>query len=72
MARRVGMTTDVEERKKHWKSKYPNLTWRVVDSGLTYEQAQRMENNYISRGYKGSPGGEKKSGYKYSVYTFSY
>ena len=71
MAMRVGITHDVKSRKKAWKRKYPNLhSWKVVRSGLTYKKAQEVENEYIEKGYKGAPGGDRKFGKVYSVYTF--
>ena len=73
MGKRVGITTDTNERQKYWQSQYPNLSnFRIVKSGLTYEQAQAEENEYIKKGYEGSAGGEKKYGSVYSVYTFDY
>ena len=73
MGKRVGITSDPVEREKYWRSQYPSLhSWRIRDRGLTYEQAQREENKYIKMGYEGSPGGKKKPGNIYYVYTFEY
>ncbi len=73
MAKRVGITHVPEERKEQWRRKYPSLhNWKIRESGLSYEQAQQKENEWIARGYEGSPGGEKEPGYIYSVYTFEY
>ena len=41
---RVGITTNLEERKKYWKRKYPNLQgWRIIDSGLSRPDAQKKK-----------------------------
>ena len=73
MVKRVGITTDPEERRQHWENEHPSLRqWKIVFKGLTYEQAQEEENLYINKGYQGHPGGEKKPGSIYSVYTFEY
>ena len=69
--KRVGITTDIDERKAYWSREYPNLrNWQIVEIGLTYDQAQKIENDYIKRGYKGHAGGERKAGSQYKVYTF--
>ena len=71
--KRVGMTHDLVERKQHWKNEHPSLyNWKVRASRLTYNQALEKEKYYESLGYKGHPGGERKHGPVYSVYTFEY
>ena len=73
MGKRVGITHDPNGRRQRWEVKYPNLKeWEIIDRGLTYEEAQDIENKYIKMGYDGSPGGEKKQGKVYSVYTFEH
>ena len=73
MAKRVGITHDEEERKEHWEREYPNLYgWKRVAKGLTYEEAQEIEEEYIKKGFKGGLGGKKKYGVKYCVYIFYY
>ena len=74
MGKQVGITHDPEQRKKQWKVKYPKLkNWDIVASGLTHQEAQAMEDDYVDKkGYEGSHGGEKKQGKVYSVYTFSH
>ena len=70
---RVGITSDPMARKKYWESQHPRLrNWRIVATNLTYHQAQDLEDKYVARGYQGSHGGDKKSGYAYSVYIFEY
>ena len=73
MRKRVGISHDPEERRKHWERKYPSLRdWTIIARHLTYEQAQKKEEEYIAKGYEGGLGGEKKSGRVYSVYTFTH
>ena len=67
----VGITTDIEKRKAYWKQQYPRMkNFKIIASGLTHAQAQKIENEYISQGCEGHPGGEVVSGYVYYVYTF--
>ena len=73
MAKRVGMTTDLYERKSYWQSQHPSLhNWTVVIRGLTYEQAQQKEEYYGILGYIREAGGQHVSGHVWSVYTFEY
>ena len=71
---RVGMTTDLAEREQYWRSVYPHLyNWRVEAYGLTYEQAQALENQIAAqRGCQSAPGGAHVPGYVWSVYSFQY
>ncbi|MYE07767.1 MAG: hypothetical protein F4X95_03340 [Oligoflexia bacterium] len=73
MAKRVGITTDLYERKSYWQNQYPSLhNWTVVSRGLTYEQAQQKEEYYEMLGYIRGAGGQYVSGYVWSIYTFEY
>ena len=72
MKKRVGITTDTEERKQYWESQYNIRYWKIVKGGLSYEQAQNLENMFIAQGYEGSAGGAKQDGNVYSVYVFGY
>ena len=74
MRKRVGITTDIQRRQQFWQGMYPHITvvFNIEARGLTYEQAQKMEDEYIARGYTGSPGGNRIDGPYYFVYTFSY
>ena len=73
MAKRVGITTNIKERKAHWKREHSNLrNFKEKKKNLTQKQAQETENKYIKKGYKGHPGGKKKPGKVYSVYTFNH
>ncbi len=74
MRKRVGITTDPEQRRKDWEKEYPTLRdWNIVKRELTYEEAQALENVYKStKEYEGHEGGPPKAGRVYSVYTFSY
>lgn len=74
MAKRVGMTTEPQERKQYWRNKYKSSfkNWQVVRRGLTYERAQQIEEDYKGLGYVRGAGGQYVSGYVWSVYTFEY
>ena len=74
MKKRVGITSDEKKRKRDWEIELGIKIndWNIVAKNLTYDQAQAKENEYIKQGYKGSPGGDRKVGAIYSVYTFSY
>lgn len=74
MACRVGITTNPEERKQYWKGQHPALrNWEILESGLSYSQAQRKENEYASRlGCQSYPGGPNNGQYNWSVYYFEY
>ena len=72
MGKRVGITKDIADRESYWRREYPHLTWHIEATRLTYEQAQSMENEFIARGYEGSPGGPREECYIYFVYTFEY
>ena len=73
MGHRVGMTTDLIGRKQYWMSIYPSLYWTVLQSGLTYDEAIRRE-KYYAQALKAEyyPGGERKLGAIYSIYSFYY
>ena len=73
MAKRVGMTTDLQERRDYWENRHSSLSnWRVVSRGLTYEQAQKKEEYYETLGYTRGAGGQYVPGDVWSVYTFEY
>ena len=42
MVKRVGITTDPEERRQHWENEHPSIRqWKIVFKGLTYEQRRK-------------------------------
>ena len=47
-----------------------DVTW--VKCGLTYRQAQDIENKYLKDCFDGSAGGRKLPGKNYCVYTFRF
>ena len=70
---RVGITTRPDQRKAQWRSIYPGLRdWQIIQTALSYDQAQALENEFVKQGFDGSPGGPRMGGYNYSVYTFSF
>lgn len=73
MPKRVGITSNLDRRKKEWGRKFKIKKWSVISTSLlTYEGAQKIEDRYKKRGYIAHSGGRKKSGKVYSVYTFNY
>ena len=76
----VGMTTRPAERKQEWEQqKGQSLpTFQVIRSGLTYDEAQTLESGRISalcdrcKESESHPGGPRKEGRVYSVYTYDY
>ena len=73
MTHKVGITANMGEREDYWRNQYPSLrNWEIQAAGLTYEQAQSMEQDFINNGHEGSPGGRRVSGPVYIVYTFQY
>lgn len=74
MSCRVGMTTDVEERKRHWKSQHGNLdNWQILGTYQTKTEAQNAENSFASSyGCVSHPGGDGNEHDTWHVYKFSY
>ena len=73
LRKRVGSTEDINRRQEEWFDEHPSLhNWIIRATNLNYDQAKALENEYIARGYDGSPGGPRRAGYVYSVYTFEY
>ena len=71
---RVGMSTNPQERRQYWSGQVRNLhNWRILASGLTYEQAlAREENEARQRGCVAEPGGPRMDGPVWSVYYFEH
>ena len=74
MACRVGMTTELEERKKHWERLHPTLAnWRVLSQHNSKTAAQEAETEAAQRlGCVSSPGGDGPEYARWSVYYFTY
>lgn len=72
MKKRVGITTDIERRRKELEDEYAKIyDLRVIKENLTKRQAQDMENDYReNKEYMASAGGKDVSGNSWSVYTF--
>ena len=71
---RVGMTTDLQARRSAWRAQYPNLrNWQILASGLTYDEALRVERLEAERrGCESSGGGPRNNQSNWSVYYFEY
>ena len=74
MACRVGITTDLEERKAYWQRQHPNLYgWRIEGTYYTKSQAQAAENQIAAqRGCVAHPGGAGLEYATWYVYSFQY
>ena len=70
MACRIGMSSNPKERIDHWRRQCSGrFNSQILASGLTYEEAQAMEEREARRyGCMQAPGGERKPGRVYSVY----
>ena len=69
----VGMTSrDPMIRKREWELKQKIYHFTIIKRFLSYDDALLLENTYRQMGYTSSPGGERKDGNIYSVYTFEY
>ena len=72
MACRVGMSTTPYTRIDYWKQREGHTHGEVLETGLTYEQAQRREQAVAqARNCYAEPGGARISGPVWSVYIVS-
>ena len=74
MACRIGITTDPEERKKHWSSRCKGFkNWTILKSGLTKSQADDEEQRLAKlHGCEAHAGGAAVAGKTWSVYRFEH
>ena len=74
MKKYVGITSrNPYERKQEWERKGRNvLNFVIIQTGLTYKQAQDLEDWYKKEGYQAHQGGKIEHGAVYSVYTYDY
>ena len=74
MACRVGMTTDPEERRKHWEGQHPTLrNWTILSRHSTKTAAQAAETREAKdRGCVSGSGGGGPEVAQWSVYYFTY
>ena len=70
---RVGITTDLGERRTYWENRVVGLTnWRILKSFRSREAAQQYENEYAARyGCHAYHGGADAPG-MWHVYRFDY
>lgn len=69
MSCRVEMSTNPEERIRHWKNKEGHTRSAILAKGLNYDQAQARETREARKlRCESSGGGERKPGNRYSVY----
>lgn len=74
MGCRIGMTTDVEERKTYWQSQHPNLyNWQILGTYSSKTEAQRAETSFANQhGCVSHPGGDGSEYDTWYVYKFNY
>ena len=74
MSCRVGMTTDINSRKRHWESQHSGLYgWQILGTYYTKTEAQRAEKNFANQyGCVSHPGGDGSEYATWYVYKFSY
>ena len=75
----IGMTSrDPQVREREWKQERSIKNFQVIETGLTYDEAQILESGRISalcdrcKESESHPGGPRKEGRVYSVYTYDY
>lgn len=70
MSCRIGMSTNVPERERHWGHKA-----RIIASGLTYDEAtarEKSERSACGTHCQGDVGGPRKAERVYSVYRMDW
>lgn len=76
MACRVGMTTDLSQRKQYWQRVHPDLHgWEILGCYNNKVEAQKAENSFAQRyGCVSGKGGDdpERSGLTWYVYRFFY
>ena len=74
MACRVGITTDMEARRRYWESQHPTLQdWQVISLHSTKTAAQGAENRAATRhGCESGEGGDGPEVATWYVYFFTY
>lgn len=74
MACRIGITTDLEERKQHWQSSCRGFrNWTVIQCGLTKSAADAMEKRLADeQGCEAHPGGADNGQSNWCVYRFEH
>jgi len=77
MGCRIGMTTNLEQRKTYWEGQYPTLKdWQVLAGPLSSKaEAQKKETELAKKyGCESHPGGDDPDypGAKWYVYGFNY
>ena len=74
MSCRIGMTTNVDDRKRYWESQHSNLySWKILGIYQTKTAAQNAENKFAnSHGCISHPGGDGNEYDTWYVYKFNY
>ncbi len=74
MGCRIGITTDPQERRREWQSRYPSLrNWLILGTHFYRASAQLQEDRHAGRfGCEAHPGGRGAEIAKWYVYHFEY
>ena len=74
MACRVGMTTDLDERRAHWASQHPTMrNWQILHKVYTKREALDWEKKHAElRGCESGQGGGGPDNGVWYVYYFEY
>ncbi|MCK5050219.1 MAG: hypothetical protein KAS53_00670 [Candidatus Cloacimonetes bacterium] len=77
MACRIGMTTNPEQRKAQWLTKYPSLVnWKILKGPIEDKATAQVEEAYISQllDCESSPGGDDPDDpfAQWYIYRFEY
>ena len=74
MACRIGITTDLQERKRFWQRRHPYLRdWYIIGMHFSKTSARQQENRYVAqRGCVTFPSGDGPEIARWYVYHFEY
>ena len=72
MKRKAIISRSVESDKEFWSNLYNISNWKVIQSNLTYEQAQNLELHHANMGYERGSIPVYKDGQVWSVCSFEY
>ena len=74
MACRIGITTNLSDRKRYWQSEHPNLrNWKNLKTFQSKSAAQNFETRMAGEtGCTSAPGGDGPERGTWYVYRFEY
>ena len=74
MACRIGITANLDDRKRYWKAQHPSMTdWQIVHECRTKTEAQEVETRLAEQyGCEAHHGGDGPEYATWYVYAFNY